>query len=166
MNSSSPSKNCGVFDVTSNPCLFVNIRLPFILITSILPKLKAIQARPARMKPSAPAPGFEATVDWVGGGGEYFLSFFFTSISPHLPVGLVDDDNSEKPEKVANPKNPLGFRRTKANDAGVGDKSVVVHVVAVEKIRQVGHASHRVVLNKVAKIDDSLSRKTFKLLKS
>ena len=34
-----------------------------ILITSILPKLKAIQARPARMKPSAPAPGFEATVD-------------------------------------------------------------------------------------------------------
>ena len=118
------------------------------------------------MKPSAPAPGFEATVDWVGGGGEYFLSFFFTSISPHLPVGLVDDDNSEKPEKVANPKNPLGFRRTKANDAGVGDKSVVVHVVAVEKIRQVGHASHRVVLNKVAKIDDSLSRKTFKLLKS
>ena len=47
-----------------------------ILITSILPKLKAIQARPARMKPSAPAPGFEATVDWVGGGGEYYLSFF------------------------------------------------------------------------------------------
>ena len=47
-----------------------------ILITSILPKLKAIQARPARMKPSAPAPGFEATVDWVGGGGALFSYFF------------------------------------------------------------------------------------------
>ena len=139
-----------------------------ILITSILPKLKAIQARPARMKPSAPAPGFEATVDWVGVGGVLF-SLFFTSLSPHLPVGLVDDDKSEKPEKVADPKSPLRLRGSKANDAGVGDKCVVVHVVAVEKIRQVGNTSHRVVLNKVAKIDDSLSRKTFssfRLLKS
>ena len=129
-----------------------------ILITSILPKLKAIQARPARMKPSAPAPGFEATVDWVGGG---FFSLFFTSLSPHLPVGLVDDDKSEKPEKVADPKNPLRLRGSKANDAGVGDKSLVVRVVAVEEIRQVGQASHWVVFNKIAKIDDSLGRKTF-----
>ena len=90
-----------------------------------------------------------------------FFVLFSAFLRPHLPVGLVDDDNSEEPEKVANPKNPLGFRGTKANNAGVGDKSVVVHVVAVEQIRQVGHASHRVVLNKVAKIDDSLSRKTF-----
>ena len=134
-----------------------------ILITSILPKLKAIQARPARMKPSAPAPGFEATVDWVGAGGLFslFFCFFFTSLSPHLPVGLVDDDKSEKPEKVADPKNPLRLRGSKANDAGVGDKSLVVHVVAVEEIRQVGHASHWVVFNKIAKIDDSLGRKTF-----
>ena len=53
-----------------------------ILITSILPKLKAIQARPARMKPSAPAPGFEATVDWVGVGGVLFSLFFHFSFSP------------------------------------------------------------------------------------
>ena len=120
-----------------------------ILITSILPKLKAIQARPARMKPSAPAPGFEATVDWVGVGGVLF-SFFFTSLSPHLPVGLVDDDKSEKPEKVADPKNPLRLRGSKANDAGVGDKSLVVHVVAV--VEQIGQASHRVVLNEIANV--------------
>ena len=141
-----------------------------ILITSILPKLKAIQARPARMKPSAPAPGFEATVDWVGDNNGCTLFLCYYSLWPHLPVGLVDDDKSEEPEKVADPENPLRFRGTKANDAGVGDKSVVVHVVAVEQICQVGHASHRVVLNKVAKIDDSLSRKkyfsSFKLLKS
>ena len=53
-----------------------------ILITSILPKLKAIQARPARMKPSAPAPGFEATVDWVGVGEVFFSLFFHFSFSP------------------------------------------------------------------------------------
>ena len=96
---------------------------------------------------------------WTGWG--VLFSFFFTSLSPHLPVGLVDDDKSEKPEKVADPKNPLRFRGSKSNDAGVGDKSLVVRVVAVEEIRQVGHASHRVVFNKIAKIDDSLGRKTF-----
>ena len=54
-----------------------------ILITRILPKLKAIQARPARMKPSAPAPGFEATVDWVGVGAAVLFSLFFHfSFSP------------------------------------------------------------------------------------
>ena len=97
----------------------------------------------------------------------HFVSLFYCqhSLCPHLPVGLVDDDKSEKPEKVADPKNPLRLRGTKANDAGVGDKSVVVHVVAVEQIRQVGHASHRVVLNKVAKIDDSL-RKNMRHLSS
>ena len=54
--------------------------ITIILITSILPKLKAIQARPARMKPSAPAPGFEATVDWVGdnNGCTLFLCFIFS----------------------------------------------------------------------------------------
>ena len=88
-----------------------------------------------------------------------FFVLFSAFLCPHLPVGLVDDDKSEEPEKVADPENPLRFRGTKANDAGVGDKSVVVHVVAVEQIRQVGHASHRVVFNKIAKIDDSLGRK-------
>ena len=93
----------------------------------------------------------------------HFVSLFYChhSLCPHLPVGLVDDDKSEKPEKVADPKNPLRLRGSKANDAGVGDKSLVVRVGAVEEIRQVGHASHWVVFNKIAKIDDSLGRKTF-----
>ena len=79
----------------------------------------------------------------------------FLGFIPHLPVGLVNDHNSEEPEEVANTQDPLVLW-TKTNEAGVGRKGIVVHIVAVEKIGHILNASHRVVLYKVAEIDNSL----------
>ena len=69
-----------------------------ILITSILPKLKAIQARPARMKLSAPAPGFEATVDWVGVGGVLFSYYFVFFSLLFLPTCQLDWSMTTNPK--------------------------------------------------------------------
>ena len=75
----------------------------------------------------------------------------------HLPVGLVNDDKSEKPEEVADSQDPLGFW-TETNNAGVGQKGILVNVVAVQKFSHVFDTPHRVVLHKVPKIDDGLNK--------
>ena len=75
-----------------------------ILITSILPKLKAIQARPARMKPSAPAPGFEATVDWVGVGGVFFSLFFSLLFLPTCQLDWSMTTNPKNQKKLPIPR--------------------------------------------------------------